>query len=93
MVSTDVIVEASAILIAGIGFLVTIRQAQKLPIGRRFLGFVMLTLFLLILSAAAAVAEDLVPASWGWQKVWTWVLFLAGLVGLAILVYMLTKKD
>lgn len=84
MVSTDVIVESSATLIAGITFLVALRKTQHRPTESRFLKLVAGTLILFIVAAAAAVAEDLIPGEWHWPKVWTWAFFFLGLAVLAI---------
>jgi hypothetical protein len=83
MVSTDVIVEASSTLIAGITFLVALRKAQKIQTTPVFIRLVGITLLLLVTAAAAAVGEDLIPASWGWQKIFTWLFFFGGLISLA----------
>lgn len=63
MVSTDVVVEASAMLIAAILFLVTVRQALELPAfayAKQAAGAV----FVFISAIAAALGEDLFPAEW-----------------------------
>ena len=88
MVSTDVVVEASATLIAAILFLVTVRQALKLPAfayAKQAAGAVLL----FISAIVAALLEDLFPAEWHWPKIATWAFFLLGLVFLAYLVYRL----
>jgi hypothetical protein len=88
VVSTDVVVEASATLIAAILFLVTVRQALKLPASayaKQAAGAV----FVFISAIAAALGEDLFPAEWHWPKIATWVFFLLGLGVLAYLVYRL----
>jgi len=93
MVSTDVIVEASATLIVGIAFLVTLRESQKLLASGRFLNGVVVTLILLILASFFAVVEDLIPAWLHLPKLLTWVFFLGGLVVLAFLVCSLVKSQ
>jgi hypothetical protein len=83
LVSTDIVVEASATLIAGMIFLVTVRQALKLPDVEFYAKSVSVGIVIFILAIGAATLEDLEPSWWQWPKLATWVLFFFGLVWLA----------
>jgi cytochrome bd-type quinol oxidase subunit 2 len=85
------VVEASATLIAAILFLVTVREALKLP-ALVYAKQAAVAIALFILAVVAALAEDLVPAEWHWPKIATWVFFLLGLGVLAYLVYRLPHR-
>ena len=86
--STDIVVEASATLIAAILILVTVRQAMTLEINRKM---VATGIVIFILAIGAAVLEDLLPSELHWPKVATWALFIGGLFYLACLVWRMAR--
>jgi Ca2+/Na+ antiporter len=88
MVSTDVIVEASATLIAGMIFLVSVRQALRLEVYRKM---VATGIVIFILAMAAAIFEDLLPSELHWPKIATWALFLGGLFFLTWLIWIMAR--
>jgi len=92
MVSTDMVVQASAALIAAVAFLVSVRQTLTPPVSSRFVKAAAGTMGLFVATIAVTVFEDLIPSEWHFEKWATWILFVAGLLALVFLVYRLTRE-
>ena len=92
MVSTDMVVQASAALIAAVAFLVSVRQTLNPPVSSRFVKAAAGTMVLFAVTIGVTVFEDLIPVEWHFEKRATWAFFVAGLFALVLLVYRLTRE-
>ena len=92
LVSTDVVVEASATLIAGMIFLVSIRQALKLPDLAFYGKMVAIGIVIFIFAILVAIVEDMIPSEYAWPKIVTWLVFFTGLLWLAQLVWRMPRQ-
>ena len=89
MVSLDIILEASVTMLVGTVFVVSLRQALKIPTTKKYLTVLVWPMLLFAISGAFAVVDEWPPpqgypaGSFGW---WAKVFFILGMFVLAFMV-------
>lgn len=97
MVSGDAIIQASATIIVGVIFLVTLRQALNLPVSSSYLKRMWVSFFFFALASAMAFNMENVFYSeqYRWEfSTWTMLVFDVGLMIVGLMLYeTITEKS